>query len=399
MMDAVYLGKPYASDTHGNVVALDTQHGEVVWKAQFTKANGQDNENGTGRLLAFAAFLLLLAVCALVAELRKPLDKRGWVVVASLASVFFGFDNFFVAHAGNLFKPIEYMSAMLLMVGVLSALGSLLLATFCESFRSEAKRCAEQASTLKLVWFLCSGAFIALAQTCGCLSFSLDEANSGPNQSVVVANVPLVGFFFYMYSRETLSRQQIMGCFLIMAGVIYMSGLLSHPADDQSVLQDRSFLWICVSCGFYAASIITIRLAGEADLPSRPKTVSIVFLSGLLGFILLRLLLSDGSYICVLSPATLVWPLFNALASMLGLFSVVVSYEVPDSKAALATAIIDSNSVPMCILNFILLGKVPNMSKLIGMIMVLLGCSLASLKSEANEMYKVLPSYPVETAT
>ena len=41
-----------------------------------------------------------------------------------------------MAHAGNLFKPIEYMSAMLLMVGVLSALGSLLLATFCESFRT-----------------------------------------------------------------------------------------------------------------------------------------------------------------------------------------------------------------------------------------------------------------------
>ena len=86
----------------------------------------------------------------------------------------------------------------------------------------------------RLVLLLCSGAFIALAQTCGCLSFSLDEAtrsplgvvfsfglyktqediktiifmkvrrgveaNSGPHQSVVVANVPLVGLFFYIYS-------------------------------------------------------------------------------------------------------------------------------------------------------------------------------------------------------
>ena len=51
--------------------------------------------------------------------------------------VFFGFDNFFVAYAGNVFKPVEYMAAMLLMVGVISALGSLLLATFCESFRRE----------------------------------------------------------------------------------------------------------------------------------------------------------------------------------------------------------------------------------------------------------------------
>ena len=34
---------------------------------------------------------------------------------------------------------------------------------------------------------------------------------------------------------------------------------------------------------FYAASIITIRLAGEADLPSRPKSAAIVFSSGILG--------------------------------------------------------------------------------------------------------------------
>ena len=70
---------------------------------------------------------------------------------------------------------------------------------------------------------------------------------------------------------------------------------------------------------------------------------------------LLRLLLSDGSYTSVLSPDNVVWPALNAVASMLGLFTVVASYEVPDSKAALATAaIIDSNSVPMCVL---LLGK------------------------------------------
>jgi len=330
--------------------------------------------------------------------LRRPLERRGWVTLASLASVFFGFDNFFVAYAGNVFKPVEYMAAMLLMVGAISALGSLLLATFCESFRKETASCSRQASPLKLFWFLSSGAFIALAQTCGCLSFSLDEVNSGPHQAVVVANVPLVGFFFYVYSGETLSRQQLFGCFLIMAGVLYMSGFFSLSRPAREPVQLRSFLWICTSCMFYAASIITIRLAGEADLPSRPKSAAIVFSSGILGFMLLRLLLSDGSYTSVLSPDNVVWPALNAVASMLGLFTVVASYEVPDSKAALATAIIDSNSVPMCVLNFVLLGEVPKMSKTVGMAMVLLGCSVASLRSEDGS-YKVLPAYPVENAT
>lgn len=83
---------------------------------------------------------------------------------------------------------------------------------------------------------------------------------------------------------------------------------------------------------------------------------------------------------------------------MTGLFTVVASYEVPDSKAALATAVIDSNSVPMCVLNFVLLGEVPKMSKTVGMAMVLLGCSVASLRSEDGS-YKVLPAYPAENAT
>ena len=52
--------------------------------------------------------------------------------------------------------------------------------------------------------------------------------------------VPLVGLFFYIYSGETLTRPQILGCLLIMAGVLYMSGLLTQPAHDQSALQDRA---------------------------------------------------------------------------------------------------------------------------------------------------------------
>ena len=60
--------------------------------------------------------------------------------------VFFGFDNFFVAYAGDLFDPVEYMCAMLLMIGILSMLGSLLLAAFCDSFRTVQLRHVPQAS-------------------------------------------------------------------------------------------------------------------------------------------------------------------------------------------------------------------------------------------------------------
>ena len=69
-------------------------------------------------------------------------------VACSFLEVFFGFDNFFVAYAGNVFKPVEYMAAMLLMVGVISALGSLLLATFCESFRREPEQSSVTLSVL-----------------------------------------------------------------------------------------------------------------------------------------------------------------------------------------------------------------------------------------------------------
>lgn len=60
----------------------------------------------------------------------------------------------------------------------------------------------------------------------------------------------------------------------------------------------------------------------------------------------------------------------------------VLSYEVPDAKMALATALVDSNAVPMCILNFALLGERPGWSKLLGMALVLLGCSFGFMGKE-----------------
>ena len=110
--------------------------------------------------------------------------------------------------------------------------------------RKEARSCSQQVSATKLAWFLSSGAFIALAQTCGCLSFSMDEVNSGPHQSVVVANVPLVGFFFYVHRGETLTRSEVVGCLLIMAGVLYMSGIGSQPTQGQSALHTRASVTI-----------------------------------------------------------------------------------------------------------------------------------------------------------
>lgn len=94
---------------------------------------------------------------------------------------------------------------------------------------------------------------------------------------------------------------------------------------------ERSFLWICVSTAFYAASIITIRFAAMEALPERPKSLAIaarrvlsgaigrveVLSSGLLGFLLLRLTLCNG--MLTLEMEVLLCSLLNAVASMSGL--------------------------------------------------------------------------------
>lgn len=314
-------------------------------------------------LLTLFASLLL---CHLSTATRTG---RSSVLLASLASVFFGFDNFLIAYAGRLIQPAEYMSVMFLSIFTVACFGSTVLAIASPSFQDEVKQVC-QASRMQRIWIVSSGTLIALAQTSACLGFRLDEVDSGPLQSVVIANVPIVGICFYFWSHETLSKVQLLGCALIMAGISFMFLDDAGPLDSNF---PASFLWMCISTLFYASSIITIRFAGGEELPERPKSIAIVLSSGLLGFLLLRVFLCSGPF--TFHPEILIWALLNAFASMTGLLTVVLSYEVPDAKVALATALIDSNAVPMCVLNFCLLGEKPGLAKLIGMAVVLLGCA------------------------
>lgn len=292
--------------------------------------------------------------------------------------VFFGFDNFFIAYAGQLIQPAEYMSMMFLTIFLVASSGSSLLAIASPSFRDEVHQ-VSKASKMQRFWIISSGTLIALAQASACISFRLDEVDSGPLQSIVIANVPIVGMFFYFWSNETLSRIQLLGCTLIMTGIALMFLEVSGPVSSNF---PSSFLWISISTLFYASSIITIRFAGAEELPERPKSVAIVLSSGLLGFLFLRIFLCKESL--TFHPEIQLWAFLNAVASMTGLLSVVLSYEVPGAKVALATALIDSNAVPMCVLNFIILGEKPGMSKLIGMAVVLLGCAAGFLSPEAE---------------
>lgn len=110
---------------------------------------------------------------------------------------------------------------MFLVIFCTASFAGLSLFLLSQSFQEEL-RSAWEASKVQKLWIVLSGALIALAQASACLSFSLDEMDSGPLQSVVIANVPIVGLFFYFWSHETLSKLQILGCLLIMAGISCM---------------------------------------------------------------------------------------------------------------------------------------------------------------------------------
>ena len=273
---------------------------------------------------------------------------------------------------------------MFLSIFVVACMGSTLLALGSPSFQGEVKQMLH-ASKMQRLWIVSSGTLIALAQTSACVGFRLDEVDSGPLQSVVIANVPIVGVFFYFWSHETLSKIQLLGCALIMTGISCMFLKDAGPVNSNF---PASFLWISISTLFYASSIITIRFAGGDELPERPKSIGIVLSSGLLGFLLLRLCLCSGPFEFQLD--IFLWAILNAFASMTGLLTVVLSYEVPNAKVALATALIDSNAVPMCLLNFLLLGEVPGLAKLLGMALVLLGCMAGFASPHESECDAIL---------
>jgi len=193
---------------------------------------------------------------------------------------------------------------------------------------------------------------------------------------VVCADALVVTIFFYFYSNEKLSLQQLVGGIFIVVGSCVMAGLF---ATGSTMLSMRPFLWCLTSMLCYAAAIISLRISTLAEVASRPAlvirfgSVGVCGLAWSLWQLRVHGLGQFGSW-----PLLLVWPFTTSAADCLGVYSVIRSFEEPAVITGLNTAIFGSNSVVMTLLNCFLLCYHPAMQKVLGMACVILECMTLS---------------------
>jgi hypothetical protein len=328
------------------------------------------------RVFLYAALVIAIAA-AFFLRLAFNTSRPSYILLSSLCSVFFGSENFVNAYAGEyLWNPEAHIKMTFIVTGLLTVSLHTVLKTTCPSYKSDWEfTCASSPRALVLI--IAAGIFICCAQFCANLGFNRDSSNSGPNQAMVCLNAIPVSVFFYFYAGEALSRGQLYGFLAVIVGTLIMSGISHWTIVNLEPM-------ILLSMLFYGGSIIVLRLAAEMGMPVRPTMVIVNFVTGLIGLLMFFIVAADGRLIGGFleyqeRPALLVWPLLNATAGIFGIWTTVYAYGAPEALTGLITAIIDSNSVPMTLMNLRVRGLIPNFDKSLGMVVIVVGIIALSM--------------------
>lgn len=345
--------------------------GIVYWEPPICQRDSADRQNGI--YIVVVLFAVFASVCFLQQCYQEQL--RSSVSLAILSAFFFGLDNFLIGYAGSyLCNPRAHMSMMFLLAGSMATLLHVLLHATSSAYRTDWKAVGT-ASTLTKACIGLTSVFIGCAELSSNIGFTLDPQESGPHQALVCADVLIVAPFFYWYAGEVFTRHQLVGCFVIVLGTLVMSEI-SRWRDAQ--VSSAGFLWVGLSIIFYGCSVITLRLTGT--VPWQPRLILILGGMGFFGFLLfVKDLLAGGLREYHDAPRLLMWPLLNALTSNLGIWTVSFAYEVPGAIVGVLTAIVDSSSVVMMLMNRALLSYMPSAEKLAGMIIILSGCAFLAI--------------------
>merc|ERR1719440_148898 len=296
-------------------------------------------------------------------------------LLAFMACIAFGVDNFINSYSASyLGTPSAHMGMVFFIDGIIAFNIHLFLKATHDTYKSEWEDTVSS-SWRPLIMTMLTGAFIVAAMLCGNIGFSIDQSDSGPHQALVCGDILIVGPFFYLWYGETLTKLQLAGCAMIVAGMIFMSNAFAKPSDNET----QSFFWLFLSMTFYAASIISWRLisTGEEEISWRPRLLLIFGFMGWIGFLTFPAYLEQGGFKAYIeTPLLLAWPILNSAASFLGMWSVNLAYQTVNASTGAITALVDANSVALLLMNAVILAMVPSMSQVTGMSVVLFGCFL-----------------------
>mmetsp|Transcript_94034 Transcript_94034/g.176722 ORF Transcript_94034/g.176722 Transcript_94034/m.176722 type:complete len:472 (-) Transcript_94034:277-1692(-) len=366
------------------------QHVKTLYNMMLETSHGAQQKpsgpyvplhSGDEQKRVFATVLSVL-VCLMVLVIvlcgHKGLNKIPVSILALISCIGFGLDNFLMAYSSwYLHTPSAHAGVKFFFDG-LSALGvHCCCLCFRPTYRAQVREFASSSRRV-LMLTIFTGILIAFGQLAGNIGFNLDSEDSGPHQALACCTALIVAPFFYFQCGEVLTKLQLSGCSVILAGMVVMSDI-AHWTDSQ--IARYAFECVFISMLFYAASVITWRLAATADNepPWQPQVLTIFGCMGFVGCALCPgYFFSGGIEEYSKTPALLLWPALNVSASFLAMWSLQCALQRPEAAAGPITAVVDSNSLVMLTMNRLVLGLVPSFVKSAGMTIILFGCVIVA---------------------
>jgi len=215
------------------------------------------------------------------------------------------------------------------------------------------------------------GAMFALA-----FAFGSDPADAGPITAVLPLNAFLVAFLAYTFLGETLGKREMAGMGIAVAGPVCMA-----LADTSgSALQGLAWGGLTAAC-FGTSNFVRKLLAKNGA--TKTSIVVVIFVTvGSIGIISLCGSVLGGRGLEGLTPFKLV--AFASISGVLWVVGGICFQNALMGKAGPASAVTNTNSVGVLVLDIVFYQTKPEALKILGMVLCIAGVTLMSLKPAAR---------------
>jgi drug/metabolite transporter (DMT)-like permease len=330
------------------------------------------------QLLLWSCLALFTVITAVVFYFTANMEAKTRAeypayFLAATSCMAFGIDNYISSRSNAyLYHPTSHIIMVFVFDGAAATIGHMIMTKYKEGYEKDWE--ATVSSQRALIFTFLTAFFLVGGMFTGNIGFSLDIHDAGPHQALICGDVLVVSPFFYMFYGECLSKVQIIGCALIIGGMLWMSNAFASPEDKNEL---PGTVWLFISMLFYAASIITWRLISTGDEKAawEPRLLLIFGFMGVLGIISSFGSVAEGAAAeYIQNPILFFWPLLDCIASLIGMCAINLAYENVEASTGAITAIVDANSVLLMLLHWLFEGIRPSNSQLAGMMIILTGC-------------------------
>ncbi len=227
--------------------------------------------------------------------------------------------------------------------------------------------------TKRFAWIAAvAGVTLSLGMLTLKLGLASDPGSKGPIVAITSTNAMIVALGAWLILHEKLSRQQLLGMFIIICGIAAMA--LGHGANTSL----RGLFFGLATMAFFGITNFLLKYAGHHGTNSVTATAILWLSAGTCGILAISFSLARyGKLPGMEKPSLILWAGLAGISLALGMLFIKLA--VTKGPGGPASAITGSNSILVALFEFLVFAHIPPTQKLVGMGIALAGIIILAL--------------------